>query len=339
MRYNRNMFERRRLLAAGIATGLIMAATYYWLLSPRLPSPMLETPRNQWQFASIDTMKQSLDEAHFPPDREKIAGVVSEVKALGATHVAISTPYDLRYDNVLKIWVSEIRKQKLKVWFRGGFASFSQDHTTTYEKTKEFVKRNQDLFETGDKFSAMKEPDVFIKNPKVLDEFILNSYEASKEAFTTLKNEKGIVVDYGYMSLLGDAALKVDPQVVKYTGNTIVIDHYISDPALMGKYIQSLIDRYGPDVKIVIGEFGGPHREINGPMDEEQQAQFVDALFREIVRPEFKNNIIGVNYWHILNTDQLAQSESTALINPDGSRRKAAGVVEKYFRENLQINQ
>ena len=116
---------------------------------------------------SIDTMKYSRDTARNKSVTKEIPNFVKAAATLNPTHIAISTPYDEEFYPVLKIWVSEARKHKLKVWFRGNFSSWEgwfdypkfenpNDHNW---KTSTFIQNHPDLFEDGDIFTPVPEPE------------------------------------------------------------------------------------------------------------------------------------------------------------------------------------
>ncbi|MGH7203916.1 MAG: hypothetical protein ACREHC_05730, partial [Candidatus Levyibacteriota bacterium] len=95
---------------------------------------------------------------------------------------------------------------------------------------------------------------------------------------------------------------------------------YVRDPADMTAYIQNLKNKFGS--KVMIGEFGAPIPDLNGPMTEDQQADFVDKIFQQLYIN--RDTVEGMNYWDL--TDG-----STALLNPDQSPRKVTDVIKKYF--------
>lgn len=64
------------------------------------------------------------------------------------------------------------------------------------------------------------------------------------------------------------------------------------------------------DSKIVISKFGAPIPDINGDMTEEQQADFIDAIFNKFYQQ--RNNIVGINYFVIMDG-------TTKLLNDDYS--------------------
>lgn len=293
-----------------------------------------EHTNGQWQFASIDTMKQSRDAAR---DRtitpEFIGNQVRAIKELGATHVAIGTPYDDEFIPVLRDWVVQSRKNGLKVWFRGNFAAFEKQHGTDHEgwfgyphepdvtkhhqKTYDFITSHPDLFQKGDIFTPWPEPENVIdayNNQNTYFNFLTTSYTTAQQAFADIGQANKIATNF---SMNGDVARRLTPDVVKAIGNTVVIDHHVDDPRKMGEYMQAIIDRYGPEVRLVLGEFGA-----GKDMTQLEQALFVENLLAEIER--FPNNVQGVNYW-------VMQGGPTGLFTEEGRPKRVTEVIKNHY--------
>lgn len=304
------------------------------------PETAAAIPPNTWGFTSIDTMKISRDRAREGVSQTDIDYLVSEVAKTGATHVGIGTPYDEEFLPALTQWVTAARNNNLNVWFRGNFSGWEgwfehQPFTDTnehHEKTKAFITAHVELFQEGDIFTSAPEPENGYKggvigpfwdseeNKTALRNFLIESYNICKEAFTQIGMAD--LVKFGYFSMNGDVAKALTNEVVEQIGNVVVIDHYVQDSEKMSSWIAELHQLY-PNAEVVIGEFGAPIPDLNGEMDEEQQAAFIELLFQNILL----HKVAGLNYWSL-------KDGSTALLNGDGSERLAYEMVKKYYTAN-----
>lgn len=291
---------------------------------------------SQFRFTSIDTMKYSRDNAKNPATEKDIPFYVSAVANLGATHIAIATPYDEEFYPVLKTWVTEARKHHLKVWFRGNFSSWEgwfdhkpfTDPNEHHALTKAFIEKHPDLFEKDDIFTPVPEAENGgMGDPRGSDEktakfnqFLVASYNSCVDSFEKIN----VQVHCGYFSTNGDIARDIiTPETVKAVGNTIVIDHYVNSAQRMSDDLDYLVRKF-PEAQIVIGEFGAPIEDINGTMSEEEQAKFVGEVLE--VFNKHRTEVVGVNYW-------LLSGGGTALYNQDKTPRLVTDVIRKYFIE------
>ena len=289
-----------------------------------------------WKYQCIDTMKISRDNARSwankPDLTDHISWEMQTIKSLGANCVAIDTPYDAEFLPYLKSWIAGARKENLHIWFRGNFSGwegwfeYPKITTTQEELTKldTFIRANPNLFQDGDIFTGVPEAENGgpIKNITNGDyssyrAFLVDEYRLEKKAFNDI--QKAVEVDWFSMSG-GWAERMYDKQTVDQTGGLVTIDHYISDPASMSAMVDQMNTTLG--AKVMIGEFGAPVPDLNGPMTEEQQASFVDAVLQQLYNERV--NVIGINYWDLLGG-------STALMNPDQTPRAVADVIKKYF--------
>lgn len=296
-----------------------------------------ESPKSTfWNYQCIDTMKTSRDRAASWNDKEDLESEIDfEMKAIsdmGGNCVAIDTPYDEEFRDFLQKWVAGARKQNLRVWFRGNFSSWEgwfghpkgMSSDELFNKSRNFIEHNSDLFQDGDVFTIAPEAEnggPF--NQVETDEyysyrrFLIDEYNVAKTSFEKI----GKNVDVSWLSMNGGLAMRMlDAPTVDNIGNVVTIDHYIKTPLEMSQFIDYFNNKFG--AKVVIGEFGAPIPDINGPMDEDTQAEFVDKLFREL--KSRKDKVIGVSYWDLIDG-------STALLNQDGSSRNVVDVVRKYF--------
>ena len=288
-----------------------------------------------WDVQSIDTMKYSRDPSReFLSDPEKASEVITEqvghVADTGATHIAISTPYDEEFRPLLREWVAEARKHDLKVWFRGNWSGWEnwfgynditpEEHVT---KTVAFIQQNQDLFEDGDIFSGCPEcENGGPGDPRMTDgkirhqQFLIKQYESATAAFQKIDKD----VDAGYHSMNGDVAkLVMDRPTTKAAGGLIVVDHYVRTPEQLIKDVIQYASQSGGQV--VLGEFGAPIPDIHGSMTEQQQAEWLEQSLAGLSKVE---SLKGMNYW-------TGMGGSTAIWNEDNTPRQAVAVLKKYF--------
>lgn len=288
-----------------------------------------------WEFQSIDTMKYSRDtSAQYLHDEDELKRVseaqIKDIAALGATHVAIATPYDEEFLPVLKVWVETARKYNLKVWFRGNWSGweewFEYPRITREEhiqKTVAFIESNPDLFENGDYFSACPEcenggPGDPRHNGDVTGhrKFLIDENAAMLEAFRLIN--KNVQVNMNSMN--GDVAkLIMDKATTQALGGRVVIDHYVSDPEELDADVTEMAERSGG--QIILGEFGAPIPDINGDMTQQQQADWIDQSLTLLQK---NPHLYGLSYWTNVGG-------STALWTEGGQAKPAVAVIKKHF--------
>ncbi|MDP3941875.1 MAG: hypothetical protein Q8Q49_06230 [bacterium] len=304
-----------------------------------LPKEQAATSSSKlWSVQAVDTMKYSRD-----PSREKlndpsydlvIAKQVQDVARIGATHIAIATPYDEEFLPIMKRWVQAARRNQLKVWFRGNLSGwekwFGYSKITREEhiaKTKAFILNHPELFEDGDIFMGCPEcENGGPGDPRQTGDvaayrrFLIQEHASMRDAFRQIG--KNVTVDYNSMN--GDVArLVMDRDTTSELGGTVVIDHYVRTPEQLVRDVQEIARDSGGSV--ILGEFGVPILDINGQMTEDEQANWVsDALKLLVSVPELK----GINYWVNLGG-------STSLYNQDGSPRKVVGTLTAYFNPKI----
>ena len=299
-----------------------------------------------WQIQSVDTMKYSRDTAAEKLNDSSFDKTIDEqvknISEIGATHVAIATPYDEKFIPFLTRWVKAARKYNLKVWFRGNFSGwegwFGFPKITMEEhlaKTKDFILGNKNLFVDGDIFSACPEcenggPETYGIDPRRTGDvegyrrFLIEETKTARKAFETIN----VKVTPNFISANGDVAkLVMDQKTTAETGGVVVIDHYVATPEKLVADIKDLEKSSGG--KIFLGEFGVPIPGINDPMTEEEQAAWIKSALDKLVSDK---NFIGLNYW--VNT-----GGSTQLWKEDGSPRKAVAVLKDYFSPNVLSGQ
>lgn len=283
-----------------------------------------------WSIQSIDTMKLSRDSVK--DNSVNIAFWVSKVASLHANYIAIDTPYDEEFYPVLERWVTQARKNNLHVWFRGNFSGWEgwfnypklKNADQHYALTKAFISKHANLFKDGDIFTPAPEPENGIigdprssnANSIAYNTFLVRSFSTCKNAMEQIHKH----VSCGYFSMNGDIALNSLTQETADTLGVIVIDHYVSSVSQMGDEVDSLYQKFGKPV--VLGEFGAPLDEINGQMDEIEQAGFISSILNELyVR---KQEVEGLNYWVI-------SGGSTALFQDDGTPKKVVNSITNYY--------
>ncbi|MCX8008612.1 MAG: hypothetical protein N3A54_02815 [Patescibacteria group bacterium] len=299
-----------------------------------------ETDRDEsslgwWNIRSVDTMKLSRDLArekmHDASFDAVISTQVEAAKELGATHVAIGTPYDDEFLPFLERWVKKIREQRLHVWFRGNFAGWEEwfgykritreDHK---KKLQRFILNNQFLFEDGDLFTSCPEcENGGPGDPRMTGDvegfrkFLIDEYAIAKKSFETI----GKKVQANVYSMNGDVALLVmDEQTTQALDGIITIDHYVKSPKRMKEDLTLYTQK--SKGRIVIGEFGLPIPDIHGKLSEEQQAKLLYEFFDVFVRDK---NVVGVNYW-------VLTGGSTEILRIDGTKRKGFDALKVFYR-------
>jgi hypothetical protein len=295
---------------------------------------IVSKPTNKWWgMQSVDTVKYSRDLARAKVDDPEFTAVVdkqiSEIANIGATHVAIGTPYDEEFVPFLTLWVNAARKYGLNVWFRGNFSGWEgwfeyepigkQEHLT---KTKNFIVTNASLFEDGDIFTSCTEcENGSIGDPRydvdveVYRRFIIDEYQLAKDCFEVI----GKKVASNYYPMNGDVAyLVMDRKTTRALDGVVVLDHYVKEPKRVANDIREIALNSGGEV--VLGEFGAPIPDIHGQMTENQEAEWIRHTFNELTNVE---GLVGINYW-------TSSGGSTELWRNNKSR-EAVGIMESFY--------
>ncbi len=332
-----------------IKVGILLLVMLFVLVSFSSFSPFINmktysqsNPNVQrfWQYQCFDTMKTSRDKARAWKDDKNLKKYIDKemdaIVRIGGNCVAIATPYDEEFLPVLKLWVQSARNHNLHIWFRGNFSSwegwFEYPKGMTvmqhHRKTAQFIRNNADLFKDGDIFTPSPEAEnggpfnqVEKDEHEVFRKYLIEEYTMAKDSFAGI-NKK---VEVNWLSMNGGLGKRMfDQKTVDGVGKVVAIDHYIKTAPEMGEFIKYFKDNF--NAKLVIGEFGAPIPEINGPMNEDEQAEFIGQLFDQLVT--YRNDVIGINYWTLWDG-------SAALYNPDWTERKAVKVVERYMKPGL----
>ncbi len=235
---------------------------------------------------------------------------------------------------VLRLWVSEARKNGLKVWFRGNFSGWEgwfgypqfTSVTEHHTKTKNFITKHPELFEAGDIFTPAPEPEngvigdprFYPGNKDTFNQFLVDSYINCSQAFADIRKP----ITCGYFSTNADVAREVlTRKVVKQIGNVVVIDHYTKTPETFGRDIEYLYRQF--EAPIVLGEFGAPIPDLQGDLTEEEQKRIVTSLLNQLY--QHRHIVKGVNYWTFAGS-------STSLYNNDGIPRQVVEELKNYFQ-------
>jgi len=288
---------------------------------------------------SIDT--QIVSKHWKGTGRYSIRRQVSMIKNLGATYVAISTPYNRPEE--IRLWSDEIHRAGLRVWYRshwlewegdeGYIANLSQADYLT--KTSQFIITNKDIFKEGDAFTVCVEPEqMYTARSKKMDweelnKFIVDQADVADEAFAKIGHKDEIYTNWisvnGYIGLSG-----LTERTVKRLG-LITLDHYPkADQGLLrtemaDRWLQE-IDRVHEkwQVPILLGEFG---YNVEKEVTSAEQKRAVDLMLEKArTRPY----IIGINYWvHMGNSSRIIND----ILGQPVSYRSAAYSLRAFFVE------
>lgn len=327
--------KRKLLFLIGIIT---IAALYYYTQTYKTNASTINETKTLWKYQCIDTMKFSRDNARSLSKNPNLPMLINTqltaIKDMGANCVAIGTPYNNEFIPYLSAWVKVAREKGLHVWFRGNFAEWEgwfnypkfKDINDHHKKIYDFITANSTLFQDGDVFMPATEPENGgLGDPRsasdkadAFNKFIVNSYNNCKNAFAQINKH----VECGYFSMNGDVAKDIlTKDTISAIGGTATIDHYVSSVDGMESYIKEIHDKL--QANVVLGEYGAPIPDLNGPMSPDDQAKFVEILLKNLY--SHRDIIPGVNYW-------VLSDSSTALLNPDGSPRPVVDVIKKYYK-------
>jgi len=296
-----------------------------------------------WEYQCVDTMKSSRDRARAWIGRkdlkDEIKRQMQSISSMGASCVSIGTPYDEEFVPYLRAWVEGARSANLKVWFRGNLSGWEgwfdypriRSEEEHVKRTGEFIRNYPDLFEDGDIFTPAPEAEnggPF--NAGQTDQygqyrkFLTSSYAGCLTAFNSIRKS----VTCNWFSMSGGHAKGIfTPEYIKEVGNIVTIDHYVRDTRDMGEFIDYFTSMKS---KVVLGEFGGPIPDLNGDMNEEEQAVLVRSVLKEMF--ERRDHIVGVNYWTLMEG-------STKLLNDDYTERPVVNVIRDYYKPGVLIGQ
>lgn len=287
---------------------------------------------SSWSIKSIDTMKTSRDRAKWGIQSVNYKQELLRIKESGANYVTVDTPYDEEFYPYLKSWADEAHRIGLKVWFRGNWSGWEgwNNYPKTISrvqhitKTANFIKKHQEVFRDGDSFTACPEceyggPGNPLETGDIegFRKFIIDEYISVRAEFDKVNKE----VNVGWISMNPDVAKAIyTKEMLNMTGGVITLDYFVKDV----KELQAGLDYFQekfPDVKILIGEFGAPIKDINGQMSEDTQAVFINQILKYLTS---RKDILGVNYW-------VSTGGETELFNQDLVFKKVANIIKNYY--------
>lgn len=309
------------------------------------------TPTPIWKIRSVDAMKVTKDVICAQKDSTYISNWVDKAVEIGATHVAISQPYEnptcgnsIAY---AQEWVDVIRAKGLRVWHRHMPLSFEGIYSTPksntdyyFETIFNYIANNSTLFAAGDIFTPIPEPqNGGIKNvtncfqnvcqfesQKDFNNWLKTAMFISEKAFEGLGYaEDEIKIGYfGFDGFVVWGACNPDwngiltDTTVARMGN-ITIDHYECGGQSMLDALtnesKSFRQKY-PNTPLVIGEWG-----TIGATSEQDQVNQIHAAYDAFIQA----GVIGVNYWH------LGPGTTEGLINTDFSNKPGFNALSSYF--------
>jgi hypothetical protein len=290
-----------------------------------------------WTIQSVDSMKSTKDAICGQRDINWINKFLDKAVELGATHVAIDTPYDnpscgdaLAYT---KTWVTAARNHGLKVWHRHMPLAFEGIYNAAKSKSNfltmisNYVKNNSSLFANGDIFTPIPEPQnggingvtgcangvCQYDSAAAFNQWLRDAMDTSTQAFQSI----GKSVKIGYFGFDGFVAWGdnnpdwngiLEDSTIQKMGH-IAVDHYpevVNDN--MANDLKELEARY-PGVPIIISEWG----TINGQNTEQEVKNSMGAAAND-------KNVAGFNYWQF---------------GPEGSGEQ---LIDDNFNNQLQFN-
>lgn len=315
---------------------LLVIILAFFLGAKKIQNPPPPKPQPLWAIRSVDTVKTSRDlsreKLNDPIFIATVDQQVKNIKQIGATHIAIATPYDEEFKPFLKMWVASARVNNLHVWFRGNFSGWERwfeyqpiDRVTHLAKVEQFILENPEVFEDGDIFTPCPEcenggPGDPRSNKDVLGhrKFLIDEYHKSLESFSKI-NKK---VDSGFFSMNYDVAnLIMDQQTTQALGGWVVIDHYVASPKKLSQDAAALAQKSGG--KIILGEYGAPINDITGQMNEQEQAQWIEQALTFLSE---NKTVVGVNYW-------VNVGGSTGIWDKEGNPKKAVDIIRKFYSQ------
>jgi hypothetical protein len=306
------------------------------------PAKAMDEKSSWWKFQSIDVMKYSRDLArekiNDPGFDAVIDQQVKNIASVGATHVAIGTPYDEEFVPFLKRWVKVARKYNLSVWFRGNWSGwegwFGYDDLNReghLKKIPEFIAKHKDLFADGDVFTACPECENGgpgdprqTGNVEGYRQFLLNEYTASKTAFSKLGKD----VTVNFFSMNADVAkLIMNRETTQKLGGVVTIDHYVKSPEQLAEDVDYFAKETGG--KVVLGEFGAPIPDIHGKMSDKEQSEWIEKSLALLATR--RESLLGLNYW-------VSVGGSTQIWDGSGQASPAVAVIKKYFSPDKSLS-
>ena len=296
---------------------------------------------------SVDVMKQTQDSVCNPPSDGFISSQIKFAKELGATHVAISTPYDDpecgSSISLTERYVSAIRLNGLNVWFRQkplAFEGFyntpkTTDYNLILDIIGNYILSHRELYMPGDIISPVPEPqnggirgvncfddNCLFEKADVFNDWLVLAITETTHALENIGLKDQIKVGYfGFDGFIawGDRNPNwdgiLDPETITASGSAIAIDHYFpadADPMDEFRKIRTI---FGNDAEICLSEWGS----INNEPTERIETVLLAAL---------RNDMSCINWWH-LGPGGTGEQLLDLTIAEDGSEVLIPN--EKYF--------
>ena len=269
-----------------------------------------------FQYASIDTMKESMDTVNNQLTTSQIADSVDLAATLNTTHITVDTFWD--YPAYMQEWVNAIRSTGKHVWFRthpnawegnnGVAATLTPQQYLTDEQA--FIIAHPSLFKSGDILDMNPEPENspywantygtnWTSNKAGTDAFNNFYMEVSDTATSALQQVgiSGVITTIrSTNSWFAETPAALYPATVAHMGR-VTIDSYpdqgTTDPntAVTARLaeLQNIENVRG--VPIVIAELGYSN-QIN--VDDSTQHSVLSAEFTAMEQLPY---IEGLNYW------------------------------------------
>jgi hypothetical protein len=321
-------------------TALLAIVAVFFIVAVGKPAAfaVLSAPNpapHMFAVQAIDTMKDSRDRAraalYNPSFTTEIDAEMTLIKAAGATHVAIGTPYDKEFYPILAEWVASARAHGLSVWFRGNFSGwegwFGYAKITPAQHQQmltAFIQDRAPLFQDGDLFSPCPEcENGGAGDPRQtgsiasFHDFLVAEDSAAQNAFAGIG--KKVTITTSMNADIAKALVSYEASTTGAARVPIAIDNYTAATTTFARDVQVLA---GANGAIAIGEFGSPIPDINGWQSEDQQATFIEDLLQSLYYAT--GSVSAVNYWTL-------HDSSTALVNQDHSTRAAYDTVQTYY--------
>ncbi len=304
--------------------------------------PALPANAGTWSIQAIDTQIVSKD---WPKvTQAAVHEQISQIAKLHPNYVAVGTPYDRVAD--MKLWVDEIHKQGMHVWFRSHWDQWQGDDgqpasmtpSEYLNATSDFIKNNPDLFQEGDSFTLAVEPEeVGIglgKRFLTWDEyrtFVLNEVTVANTAFVTIGLGNKLYTNW--ISVNGWVVQNEFTKDVVDKLGLVTVDHYVYQSNTIGDYADGphIVSQSSKDLDgfykqwgkpILLGEWG---YNIYQDVPQNIQAQVINNMYGML---KSKKYLVGVNYWaHMGNTSRLFGDTYGTNLQP----RLAADVINTYY--------
>ena len=307
-------------------------------------------------YASVDTMKESMDRDRFPLTPAQIANDVNLAASVHTTHITVDVHWD--YPAYMREWVSAIRNAHRHVWFRihpnawegnnGVAATLTPATYLTAENA--FVSANAHMFKSGDILDMNPEPEngpywqatygsSWTRNPTAVADYNAFFVGVSDTAATALARAGVTGVNTKVRSTnswFAEQPTALYPATVSHMGRVTIDsypDQYDTTPAAAVLHRMQeihLIESRRPKVPIVVAEFGYSNR-----------MNVSDALQANVVKAELAAMspdlcIRGLNYWVGAGTQNSGGfthifTGSTGKWQP----RPAASQLAAYFSRQL----